>query len=89
MWGDLRRPADAAASVQDQEVVVHLAFVTEPYPIDWLDTSESQKVLMFQRHTLQDYIQEVRLRLGFRRYLIRLFRSMIRIWILKKSPVLK
>ncbi|MBW2060676.1 MAG: NAD(P)-dependent oxidoreductase [Deltaproteobacteria bacterium] len=27
MWGDLRRPADAAASMQDQEVVVHLAFV--------------------------------------------------------------
>jgi nucleoside-diphosphate-sugar epimerase len=29
-WGDLRRPEDAAAAVQGQEAVVHLAFVLPP-----------------------------------------------------------
>ncbi len=29
-WGDLRRPKDAAAAVQGQEAVVHLAFVLPP-----------------------------------------------------------
>jgi len=27
LWGDLRQPADVARAVQDQEVVVHLAFI--------------------------------------------------------------
>lgn len=60
-------------------------FTKEPYPVDWLDTSESQKVLLFQRHTLQDYIQDVKERLGVRRIFIWLFKPIIRLWILGKS----
>jgi UDP-glucose 4-epimerase len=63
------------------------AFTKEPYPTDWLDTSESQNVLAFQRRTLQDYIHEIRAKLGFRRHLIRLFRPIIRTWLLSKSAV--
>ena len=61
------------------------AFTKEPYPTDWLDTTESQRVLKFQRRTLQDYIQDVIALLGFRRHLIRLFRPIIRAWLLSKS----
>ncbi len=61
------------------------AFTKEPYPTDWLDTTESQRVLKFQRRTLQDYIQNVTALLGFRRHLIRLFRPIIRAWLLSKS----
>ncbi len=62
------------------------AFPDEPYPTDWLDTIESQEILDFQRHTLKDYIQELRVKLGFRRHLIRFFRPIIRAWLLSKSP---
>ena len=61
------------------------AFTDEPYPTDWLDTEESQKVLKFQRLTLSDYIEEVKESIGFRRFFIQLFRPLIRVWILSKS----
>ncbi len=64
------------------------AFTSVPFPTDWLDTTESQEVLNFQRHTLQDYIDEVVSMLGLKRHLIRLFRPLIRAWLLRKSPVL-
>ncbi len=60
-------------------------FTDEPYPVDWLDTHESEKVLSFQRRTLADYVQELRSRLGGWRHLIWLFRPLIRTWILFKS----
>ncbi|MGB3717151.1 MAG: NAD(P)-dependent oxidoreductase [Candidatus Promineifilaceae bacterium] len=63
------------------------AFTSVPFPTDWLDTSESQEVLNFQRHTLQDYIDEVVAMLGFKRHLVRLFRPLIRTWLLSKSPL--
>jgi nucleoside-diphosphate-sugar epimerase len=61
------------------------AFTTDPYPTDWLDTTESQRVLKFQHRTLQEYIQELTSLLGYRRYLIRLFSPIIRFWLLNKS----
>jgi len=61
------------------------AFTEEPYPTDWLDTEESQKVLNFQRLTLLDYLEDVKESIGFRRFYIRLFRPVIRAWILSKS----
>ncbi len=63
------------------------AFTKDPYPVDWLDTSASQKALLFQRHTLQDYIDDVKHLLGIRRVFIWLFRPIIRAWLLTKSPV--
>lgn len=64
------------------------AFPFEPYPTDWLDTAESQRVLKFQRYTLQDYLQDLRGRLGFRRTLVWLFNPIIRSWLLSKSPLM-
>jgi len=64
------------------------AFTSIPFPTDWLDTSESQEILNFQRYVLQDYIRDVVSILGGRRHLVRLFRPLIRAWLLSKSPVL-
>jgi nucleoside-diphosphate-sugar epimerase len=58
------------------------AFSDEPYPTDWLDTTESQRLLQFQQRTLKDYLVDLRGRLGFRRVIIRVFRPLIRSWIL-------
>jgi UDP-glucose 4-epimerase len=58
------------------------AFTDEPYPTDWLDTTESQRLLKFQQRTLKDYLVDLRGRLGFRRVIIRIFRPLIRGWIL-------
>jgi nucleoside-diphosphate-sugar epimerase len=62
-------------------------FTTVPYPVDWLDTSDSQRVLHFQRHTLQDYIANVRRKLGIGRYFIRVFSPIIRRWLARQSPL--
>ncbi len=62
------------------------AFSTTPYPTDWLDTTESQRVLQFQRLTLDDYVAEMRQQLGWRRVFVRIFRPVVRAWLLSKSP---
>lgn len=53
---------------------------------DWLDTSESQKVLQFQSRSLNDYIEEMKSQLGVMRYLARLFKGMARKRLLNASP---
>jgi hypothetical protein len=63
------------------------AFTQVPFPTDWLETSESQKLLQFQERTLQNYLEELKALLGFRRHLIRLFRPLIRWWMLRQSPL--
>ena len=62
------------------------AFALTPYSTDWLDTAESERLLRYQRHTLDDYLRDLRAALGWRRWLIRLFRPFIRRWLLGRSP---
>ncbi len=62
------------------------AFTTTPFPTDWIDTTESQQLLHYQRYTLDDYVQDMKARLGYRRHLIRLFRPLVRYLLLKQSP---
>ncbi|MBN2463341.1 MAG: NAD(P)-dependent oxidoreductase [Dehalococcoidia bacterium] len=33
-------------------------FTTEPYYLDWYDTSEAEQLLKFQRHTFADYLKD-------------------------------
>ncbi len=83
---------DMAAQIFDALGVGMLpdeAFTTEPYPVDWLDTEESQRVLQFQKHTLDDYVVEMRQKLGWRRSLIIAARPMVRFWLLHQSPYYK
>lgn len=62
------------------------AFSTTPFSTDWLDTSESQQVLRFQGHSLQDYVADVRVALGFKRQAVVALRPLIRRHLLRLSP---
>ncbi len=62
------------------------AFRSEPFAVDWLDTAESQQVLRFQRHTLDDYLADVRATLGLRRPAVIALRPAIRRHLLRLSP---
>jgi len=62
------------------------AFTAVPFPTDWVDTTESQRLLRYQRHTLDDYVRDMQARLGYRRHLIRAFRPLVRSLLLKQSP---
>jgi len=62
------------------------AFSSTPFCTDWVDTTESQRLLNYQRHDLEDYIREMVTMLGYRRYFIRAFRPIVRYHLLKKSP---
>jgi UDP-glucose 4-epimerase len=65
------------------------AFSEEEYSTDWLDTEESERILQFQRRTLDAYWQELRGQLGGLRYLVRVFEPWVRMWLLRKSPFYK
>lgn len=62
------------------------AFGTAPFCTDWLDTTESQRLLHYQRHDFDDYIRDMLSLLGYKRYLIRAFRPFIRMKLLGQSP---
>ena len=65
------------------------AFSNTPFCTDWLDTSESQRLLCYQRFTILDYVQEITAMMGTRRHLIRVFRPLARWWLLRRSPYFK
>ncbi|MBN1835681.1 MAG: SDR family NAD(P)-dependent oxidoreductase [Spirochaetales bacterium] len=62
------------------------AFTHRPFSTDWIDTEESQRLLGYQRHTLDDYAAAVVRRLGFRRTLASVFRPLVRWLLLRQSP---
>jgi UDP-glucose 4-epimerase len=62
------------------------AFGSTPFPTDWLDTAESQRLLDYQRRDLGDYVQDMAALLGYRRQVIRVFRPLARRWLLRRSP---
>lgn len=61
------------------------AFGTIPYYTDWLDTTESQNLLNYQQRTFDDFIEELVRNFGWRRYLVKTLRPLVRKWILKQS----
>jgi UDP-glucose 4-epimerase len=61
------------------------AFGSVPFATDWIDTVESQRLLRYQRHTLDDYVQDMRAQSVGKRVGIRLFRPLIRTLLLKQS----
>jgi nucleoside-diphosphate-sugar epimerase len=62
------------------------AFGATPFCTDWLDTAESQQLLHYQQRGLDDYTNDMAHILGYRRALIRLFRPLVRRWLLAQSP---
>jgi UDP-glucose 4-epimerase len=61
------------------------AFGSRPFSTDWVDTEESERLLRYQRLTLEDYAAELAGRLGFRRTLVRLLRPLVRALLLRRS----
>ncbi len=63
------------------------AFSSEPSHTytDWLDTSESQRLLNYQQHSFDDFVQEIASLLGYKRYLVPLVRPLVLRWVLRKS----
>jgi len=62
------------------------AFGTTPFATDWLDTAESERLLHYQEHTLDDWVREFKQVVGLRRWLIWLGRPIVRAMLLRQSP---
>ena len=63
------------------------AFARRPYYTDWMDTDEAQRLLQFQRHDLDDYVAEMRLRVSpLVPAVMRLFGGWIARQLLAQSP---
>ncbi len=65
------------------------AFGNAPFSTDWLDTSVSQRLLSYQRFDLEDFTEELKTHLSYRRLLVRTFRPVVRRWLLRQSPFYK
>ena len=61
------------------------AFSKDNFHCGFMSTADSQKLLNYQRYTLDDYFKEVEEKFRFKRCFIRLFKPIIRIYILRKS----
>jgi nucleoside-diphosphate-sugar epimerase len=63
------------------------AFATTPSAFsDWIDTTESQKLLHYQRHSFTDFTREISASLGPLRPVMRIMSPLIRWWMLNQSP---
>ncbi len=56
---------------------------------DWLDTAESQSLLRFQRHSLDDILEELKKNVGWKRALLWMGRPVVRQMLRKGSPHLQ
>lgn len=53
---------------------------------DWLDTEESQRLLSYQRHGLDDILADMRASVGFMRLILRVFSPVISPLLARRSP---
>ncbi|MFX0168982.1 MAG: NAD-dependent epimerase/dehydratase family protein [Candidatus Hodarchaeota archaeon] len=53
---------------------------------DWVDTTESQQLLEYQHHTYDQYLDDLKRAIGFKRHLARLFRGLAKKRLLAQSP---
>ncbi len=64
------------------------AFSKGQFHCGFMDTSRSQKFLQYQRHTIDDYYEAVKKKVGFKRYLTMMVKPLARKIIADKSPFL-
>jgi nucleoside-diphosphate-sugar epimerase len=62
------------------------AFSTAPYATDWLDTTESEALLHYQRHGFDDIAEAIAASLGWKRRLVPLAGPFARTALLRLSP---
>ena len=65
------------------------AFTTVPFCQDWVDTTESQRLLKFQQHTYEDYIEGMTKKLGLLRVPMRLIHPVPLWYMVNQSPYYK
>jgi nucleoside-diphosphate-sugar epimerase len=65
------------------------AFGHEPYCTDWLDSSASQELWQYQRHTFDQIVQDFTHAMGPTRYFVPLVRPLARSFVLRLSPFWK
>lgn len=53
---------------------------------DWVDSTESQRLLKFQRHTMEDFLAGVRREMGVKVHLLGLISPLVKRGMLRKSP---
>jgi nucleoside-diphosphate-sugar epimerase len=58
----------------------------QPIAGDWMDTTESQRLLDYQHHTLQDWLAERNETMAWQRRLTRPVSPLIRRWLVGQSP---
>ena len=56
------------------------------YYTDWVDTTESQRLLHYQHHTYDQYLDDLKRTIGFKRHLARLFGGVAKKRLLAQSP---
>ncbi|MFX1273012.1 MAG: NAD-dependent epimerase/dehydratase family protein [Promethearchaeota archaeon] len=61
----------------------------EYFYTDWLDTEESQKLLQYQSRTFDEYLEEIKRSLGYKRYLAKLFKGLAMRKIVASSPYIR
>ncbi len=62
------------------------AFTTRPYCTDWLDSEESQRLLLYQRYSFNDIVRQTAHQLRFQRPFVPLARPLVNRWLLRMSP---
>ena len=62
---------------------------SEYWYTDFMDTEESQKLLKFQNHTFDHYVEDLKRAFGWRRIFTKALSPIIRWWIVKRSPYYK
>jgi len=59
---------------------------SEYWCTDFMDTEESQRLLKFQNHTFEHYLEDLKRAFGWRRWFTVMLGPVIRRWVLKASP---
>ena len=63
------------------------AFASPPSsPIDWVDSTEGERILQYQRHSFEDFVREIPATFGPGAYLVRALTPLIRRRMLAQSP---
>lgn len=61
------------------------AYAKSDFHCGYMDTKQSQNLLKYQNHSLEDYFNEVKKKIGLKRYFTPIIRWMIRLHLLRKS----
>ncbi|MEA3342212.1 MAG: hypothetical protein U9R15_19780 [Chloroflexota bacterium] len=86
-WAILRLCAALPLAIQlDPGHVAGGSLRFNPFPPDWVDSAEGQRLLQYQSRGLGDYVQDMVEVIGYRRPLARMFRPLVRWWLLRKPP---